>query len=68
MSVAVLDADGVQQDGFGKADSALFDGDSVRCEMTWRRACYDDLRGRVIRLKFYLRNARLYSFQQGPGQ
>ena len=68
VSVAVLDGDGVQQDRFGKSDSALFDGDSVGHETTWRRACFDDLRGRVIRLKFYLRNARLYSFQQGPGQ
>ena len=65
VSVAVLDADGVQQDGFGRPDSALFDGDSVRWETTWRRARFDDLRGRVVRLKFYLRNASLYSFRQG---
>ena len=68
LAVAVLDADGVQQEGFGRPDSALFDGDSVRWEMTWRRARFDDLRGRAIRLKFYLRNARLYSFQQGPSE
>lgn len=46
MSVAVLDEEGLQYDHFGKVDSARFDGDSVRCEMTWRRAEFDSLSGK----------------------
>ena len=49
--------------GFSRADCALFDGDSVDHRVTWRtKTSLDDLRGRPVRLKFYLRNAELYSF------
>ena len=62
----MLDEEGVQYEGFGRIDCALFDGDSVDHQVTWRRSAYGDLKGRVIRLKFYLRDARLYGFgQQG---
>ena len=64
--VAVLDESGVQFDGFSRPDCALFDGDSVRHQVTWRQnTTLDDLRGRTIRLKFYLRSAKLYSFTVG---
>jgi hypothetical protein len=63
VAVAVLDESGVQHDGFGRTDCALFDGDSVKHNVTWRNhLSLDSLSGRAIRLKFYLRNARLYSF------
>ena len=63
VSVAVLDEHGVQHDGFQRADCALFDGDSVDHIVTWRaKSSLAELRGRPIRLKFYLRNAALYSF------
>ena len=64
VAVAVLDEEGVQYEGFGRIDCALFDGDSVDHQVTWQRSAYGDLQGRVIRLKFYLRDARLYSFAQ----
>ena len=49
--------------GFKKIDCALFDGDSVRHKVTWRdNTSLASLKGQVIRLKFYLRNAQLYSF------
>ena len=63
VAVAVLDGEGTQYPGFGKIDCAVFDGDSVRHAVTWRYASLGSLKGKVIRLKFYLRNARLYSFR-----
>lgn len=65
VAVAVLDEEGLQYKGFGRADCALFDSDSVRHEVTWRQVSFAALQGKVIRLKFYLRNAHLYSFVQG---
>ena len=65
VAVAVLDEEGLQYKGFGRADCALFDSDSVRHEVTWRQVSFATLQGQVIRLKFYLRNAHLYSFAQG---
>ena len=66
VSVAVLDEGGTLVDGFGVVDCALFDGDSVRHRMTWRHATnLDALEGSPIRLKFYMRSARLYSFSVG---
>ena len=63
VAVAVLDETGLQHEGFGRVDCALFDGDSVEHYVTWRgKTSLDELRGRNIRLKFYLRSARLFSF------
>ena len=63
VAVAVLDEHGVQHEGFSRSDCVLFDGDSVDHRITWRtKTSLDDLRGRAVRLKFYLRNAELYSF------
>ncbi len=65
VAVAVLDEEGTQYEGFGKVDCAVFDGDAVEHEVTWRQVAFASLEGKVIRLKFYLRDARLYSFKQG---
>ena len=66
VGVAVLDESGIQHQGYSRVDCALFDGDSVSHKVTWRgKGSLDELRGRDIRLKFYLRNARLYSFATG---
>ncbi len=63
LAVAVLDADGFQFDDMRHLDSALFDGDSVRHQVTWQsHTTLDHLRGKTIRLKFYLTSATLYSF------
>ena len=66
VSVAVLDEDGTHVKGYAKVDCALFDGDSVRHRVTWRAGVsLDALAGTNIRLKFYLRSAKLYSFVVG---
>lgn len=64
VEVAILNEQGVQYDGFGKNNCAVFDSDSIRHRVTWRQVSFASLKGKVIRLKFYLRNARLYSFTQ----
>jgi len=66
IAVAVLDEAGNQTgnlDGFKKIDCALFDGDAVRHKVTWRdNISLEALRGQPIRLKFYMQQAKLYSF------
>ena len=63
VAVAVLDEHGIQHEGFSRADCAVFDGDAVGHRVTWRtKTSLDELRGHSVRLKFYLRNAELYSF------
>jgi hypothetical protein len=63
VSVAVLDKSGTQKDGFEMVNCAIFDGDSVRHRVSWRGSLsLDALSGTNIRLKFYLRSAKLYSF------
>ena len=63
VSVAVLDEQGVEVDGYRAVDCALFDGDSVRHRVTWREnVSLGGVKRSVVRLKFYLRNAKLYSF------
>ena len=63
--MSVIDEEGTEQEGFGAYVSSVFDSDALRQEMTWRRGSFDALKGKVIRLKFYLQNAELYSFSQG---
>ena len=63
VGVAVIDESGLEYDGYSLQECALFDGDSVRHDVTWReKLSLEELRGRVVRLKFYLRSAKLYSF------
>ena len=66
VGVAVLDEDGIQYRGYSRHECALFDGDSIRHRVTWRdKRSLDELQGRNIRLKFYLRNAKLFAFRVG---
>ena len=64
VAVAVLDAEGTQVPGHHRIDSVLVDGDGPAQPVTWReRASLEGLRGETIRLKFYVRKARLYAFR-----
>lgn len=56
--------------GFTLEDSPAFSGDGVAHEVTWKGKSLDELKGQVIRLEFYLKNADLYTFRaggNGPG-
>lgn len=66
VGVAVLDESGTQFQGYSLQECVLFDGDSVRHTVSWReKLSLEDLRGRHIRLKFYTRSAKLFSFVIG---
>jgi len=59
-----LDADGKPIEGFTRADCAPINTDSVRHIVTWKGNpdCYL-LQARPIKLRFYLKNAKLFSFE-----
>ena len=64
IAVTILDEKGFWKEGFKIFDCAIFDSDSVRHKVTWRNnISLKVLQGRPIRLKFYLRKAKLYSFE-----
>ena len=63
--VEVLDRKGKALRGFSAKDATKYKGvDELRLTPTWKNGRrLSTLKGSVIRLKFHLRNARLYSFQ-----
>ena len=63
--VEVLDADGQAIPGFSAAGAVRYDNvNELRLRPAWSdNSDLAQLRGRTVRLKFYLYNARLYSFQ-----
>jgi hypothetical protein len=59
-----LDADGKPIDGFSAVDFMPISTDSVRHVATWKGQPDSHLlQGRPIRLRFQLKNAKLYSFE-----
>ena len=61
--VEVLDENGYPIDGFSKKDWDTFSSDSVRHTVTWKgKSDLASLQGRCIQLRFYLKQAKLYSF------
>ena len=66
VGIAVLDESGIQYPGYSRPECALFDGDATGHHVTWReKLSLEELKGRTIRLKLYLRNASLYAFAVG---
>ena len=65
ISVEVLDAAGKPIPGFSASDAATYKGvDELRLKPLWKGDTdLSKLEGRPVRLKFHLRNAKLYSFQ-----
>jgi hypothetical protein len=65
--VAILDEHGEPIPGFTAQDAVATNADSLRLASQWRNnKDLSLLEGRTIRLKFYLRDAKLYSFQITP--
>ena len=62
--ICAVDLEGNVIEGFSRADCALITTDSVRHVVTWKENpdCHL-LQGRPIRLRFHLKNAKLYAFQ-----
>jgi len=64
MKAGILDENEKPVDGFAVEDGDAFEGDSVRKVVSWRNgADVRSLAGRPIRLKFELKDAKLFAFQ-----
>ena len=65
VKVELLDADGKPIPGFSGDAARVYRGyDNLRLELKWKgQADLSSLKGKVVRLRFHLRNAKLYSFQ-----
>lgn len=64
LQVEILDESGKPIKGFTQADSELLIGNSVKLPVTWRNN-YDvsELAGRPVRLRFIMRDCKLYAYQ-----
>ena len=47
---------------------SAFTGDSVALDVRWGGRSIDELKGKVIRLEFQLRDADLYTFRAAAGE
>lgn len=64
LSVEILDGAGNPIPGYSREDAVEISGDSLEHHFRWRhKENVAELRDRPIRLKFYMFNTRLYSFQ-----
>jgi hypothetical protein len=60
----ILDANGKVIPGYSVNESKVFSGvDELRLQPKWNSKNLSLLKGKIIRLKFYLQNAKLYAFQ-----
>jgi hypothetical protein len=62
LRVEIMDESGAPVNGFRKADALALDRDAIHSPVEWRGSNLGSLRGKTVRLKFYLRRAALYSF------
>lgn len=63
VSAEVVDLNGEVVPGFSREECRAFEGDSVDHVLQWRTAeLPESLRGEAVKLRFYLRNADLYSY------
>ncbi len=69
LRVQILNQEGKPVVGFSDADFDPWVGDEVRKVVTWKgNADLSPLRGKPIRVRFYLQNAAIYSFQFVQGE
>lgn len=67
MMVEILDEKGTPQKGFRQHDCDRINRDGLRKTVTWKgKSDVGSLLGKVVRLRFHLRHAKLYSFQFTP--
>lgn len=67
-AVEVLDAEGEPLPGFSVSEAGRHrDVDQLRLEPAWRgRSKFSSLKGQIVRFRFHLENAVIYSFQVLP--
>jgi hypothetical protein len=61
--VEVLDEKGKVAPKLSKDDCQPMRADSIEHEVRWKDASIGDLRGKPVKLRFYLSNARLYAYR-----
>lgn len=62
--VEIAGVDGKPIPGFSRHDHDAFSGDELHHKVSWRGVSdVDKLRGAIVRLRFYLKNAAVYAFQ-----
>lgn len=67
VEVELLDTDGLPIAGFSRSEARAVNGNSVRMPVTWRgTGDVSQLVGTPIRLRFHMRDCRLYAFQFRP--
>jgi len=69
LRVEVVGADGKPMQEMARDDCSPVSRDGVRLPIRWRKSNrLDSLEGKTVRLRFYLRNARIYAFwSEGAG-
>jgi hypothetical protein len=64
LQVEVLDPSGAAIEGFGREQATPISRTGLRHSVTWKgEANLHSLQGRPVRLRFHVRNGKLYSFQ-----
>ena len=63
LKVRVVDAARKVIPGFDYADSIPFNGDNTSHQVTWKGRDIDSLKGRELRLEFFLTRANLFTFR-----
>ena len=62
VTVQILDPDGKPLRGFTRKDCQPISGDSFTAPVRWKKSL-SNLQGKSVRLEFFLKDARLYSFE-----
>ena len=62
LTAEVLDQQGRAIEGLAAADCAAVSADQTRQALTWKKSDLTSLAGKPVRLRFHLKNARLYAF------
>lgn len=69
LRVELLDKDGNVLPGFSKNDCLAFTGDATKARIQWSgKSSLSEVKGKVIRAKFYVANGSLYSFWISPNE
>ena len=67
IEVELLDDDGLPIPGYSRDEARVINGNSVRMPVSWRKSGdVSRLAGTPVRLRFHMRDCRLYAFQFKP--
>ncbi|WP_137743002.1 hypothetical protein [Robertmurraya siralis] len=64
----ILDEHSNVIEGYSKADCIPVTGDSTKVQIKWKNKNLEALKNKIIKIRFYLDNARIYSFWIAEGE